>query len=169
MSQPRSQNQSPLRAVLVVFTVVLVLVGAVVLPPLVNANRFRAKLATSLSAALGRPVQLIHVTLRLLPRPGFAFENLEVAEDPAFGAEPVMRAASVTVGVRLLPLWRGRIEVATISLDQASLNVARNAAGHWNFESLLQRTAQLPATLPTARPSMTTGTDSPSPNRRTVA
>ena len=146
MHESRRTSRWPILLVLLVLTVVC----AVVLPPLVNANRLRGRLATSLSAALGRPVQMDNVTLRLLPRPGFAFENLEVAEDPAFGAEPVMRAASVTVGVRLLPLWRGRIEVATVSLDQASVNLARNREGRWNFESLLQRTSQLPAQLPTA-------------------
>jgi AsmA protein len=139
------------RGLILFVGLVLLVVCAVVLPPLVNANRLRGRLATSLSSALGRPVQMDNVTLRLLPRPGFAFENLEVAEDPAFGAEPVMRAATVTVGVRLLPLWRGRIELATVTLDQASLNVARNSEGRWNFESLLERTSQLPAQLPTAQ------------------
>jgi AsmA protein len=147
---PSQSSGHRYRGLLIFLLVVLLVIGAVMLPPLVNANRLRGRLAGSLSAELGRPVQMDNVTLRLLPRPGFAFDNLEVAGDPAFGEEPVMRAASVTVGVRLLPLWRGRIEVATVTLDQASLNVERNQQGRWNFEDLLQRTSQLPAQLPTA-------------------
>jgi AsmA protein len=139
----------PYRWLLVLLLLVLVIIGALVVPPLVNANRLRGKLVSSLSAALGRPVRLENVSLRLLPRPGFAFDNLEVAEDPNFGSEPVMRAANVVVGLRLLPLWRGQMEVATISLNEASVNLARSADGHWNFESVLERTSQLPARLPT--------------------
>lgn len=137
------------RWALVLLLLGLLVLGAAVVPPLVNANRLRGRLVSSLSSALGRPVRLDNVSLRLLPRPGLAFENLEVAEEPGFGAEPVIRASSVVVGLRLLPLWRGRMEVATISLNEASVNLARNADGHWNFESVLERTSQLPARLPT--------------------
>lgn len=133
------------RGWIVLTSIALALACGIILPPLVNANRFRARLAHDLSAALGRPVQMDNVRLRLLPRPGFDFENFEVAAEPQFGAEPVVRAAEVTVGIRLLPLWRGRIEVATISLTDASLNIERNHQGQWNFSSLLERTAQLPA------------------------
>ncbi len=137
--------------------VVLAVVSAVVLPPLINANRLRGKLAAGLSAELGRPVRMDSVRVRLLPRPGFEIDNLEVADDPAFGAEPVLRAASVTAAVRLLPLWRARLEVATISMREVSLNITRNAAGRWNFESILERTAQLPAAARGARPTGTAG------------
>jgi len=139
------------RGWIAVVLIVLVVVCGIVLPPLVNANRFRASLSRELGAALGRPVQMENVSLRLLPRPGFDFENFEVAAEPQFGAEPVVRAAKVTVYIRLLPLWRGRVEVATISLQDASLNVARNAAGQWNFAALLERTSQLPAQTPTGK------------------
>jgi len=143
------ENPHSYRWLLVLILLVLVVVGALVVPPLVNANRLRGRLVSSLSGALGRPVRLENVSLRLLPRPGLAFDNLEVAEDPKFGSEPVMRASNVVVGLRLLPLWRGQMEVATISLNEASVNLARNADGHWNFESVLERTSQLPARLPT--------------------
>jgi hypothetical protein len=137
--------------------VVLAVVSAVVLPPLINANRLRGRLAAGLSAELGRPVTMDSVRVRLLPRPGFEIDNLVVAEDPAFGAEPVLRAANVTAAVRLLPLWRARIEVATISMREVSLNINRDAEKKWNFESILERTAQLPATARGARPTGTAG------------
>jgi hypothetical protein len=140
------------RGWIVLAGIALALTCGIVLPPLVSANHFRARLAGDLSAALGRPVQMDNVRLRLLPRPGFDFGNFEVDAEPRFGAEPVVRAAKVTVGIRLLPLWRGRIEVATVSLQDASLNVERNAGGEWNFASLLERTAQLPRRLPAAQP-----------------
>jgi AsmA protein len=151
MTDELAEQETPhsYRWLLVLALLALVVVGALVVPPLVNANRLRGRLVSSLSGALGRPVRLENVSLRLLPRPGLAFDNLEVAEDPKFGAEPVMRASNVVVGLRLLPLWRGQMEVATISLNEASVNLARNPDGHWNFESVLERTSQLPARLPT--------------------
>ena len=42
------------------------------------------------------------VELRLLPRPGFVITDLTVEEDPAYGAEPVLHANTVTAAIRLL-------------------------------------------------------------------
>ena len=66
----------------------------------------------SISAAVGRSVDIGSVHLRLLPRPGFDLENLVVYDDPAFGAEPMLRAGEVTADLRLTSLVRGRLEIA---------------------------------------------------------
>jgi hypothetical protein len=88
------------------------------------------------------------VHLRFLPRPGFEFENLIIHDDAAFGAEPLLRSPDVTAWLRLLPLLRGRIEIASLNLDEASVNLTRNLQGKWNLEDLLERTARIP-TAPT--------------------
>ena len=53
---------------------------------------------------VGRPVDIGSVHVRLLPRPGFDLENLVVYDDPAFGAEPMLRASEVTADLRLTSL-----------------------------------------------------------------
>jgi hypothetical protein len=88
--------------------------------------------------------------MRLLPRPGFEIEDLVVEENPAFGAEPILRCAHVTAYVRLLSLWRGRLEIARIAFEEPSLNLVRNVQGRWNFDSVLKQAAQLP-NAPTAQ------------------
>jgi uncharacterized protein involved in outer membrane biogenesis len=64
--------------------------------------------------------------------------DLTVEEDPAYGAEPVLHANTVAASIRLLSLWRGRLEIDTISVDEASLNVVRTGPGQWNLDSLLR-------------------------------
>lgn len=82
------------------------------------------------------------VTVRLLPRPGFELQNFVVHDDPAFSAEPMLRADQVIAALRVSSLFRGRIEIARLILTEPSLNLVRNGDGHWNLESLLERTAQ---------------------------
>jgi hypothetical protein len=53
----------------------------------------------------------------------------------------VLHANTVTASIRLLSLWRGRLEIGTISLDEASLNVVRTAEGRWNLDSLFRTAA----------------------------
>jgi hypothetical protein len=119
-----------------------VLVAIIVLPPLISISRYKNRIATALSNSLGRPVHLSGVELRLLPRPGFVITDLTVQEDPAFGAEPVLHANEVKAAIRLFPLWRGRLEISRISVDEASLNLVHTSAGRWNMESLFHTAAQ---------------------------
>ena len=119
-----------------------ILVSLIVIPPLVSINRYKTRIAAALSASLGRPVHLSGVELRLFPRPGFVISNLTVEEDPAYGAEPVLHANEVTAAVRLWSLWRGRLEISRISVDEASLNLVRTADGRWNLDTLFRIAAQ---------------------------
>jgi hypothetical protein len=130
-----------------------VILAVLLVPPLVSIRRYKSQITHLMSTSLGRPVRLSSVELRLLPRPGFVLTDLTVEEDPAYGSEPVLHADSVTASIRLLSLWRGRVEIGTISVDDASLNLVRTTAGRWNVESLF-RTAAAQAAPPagSARP-----------------
>jgi hypothetical protein len=131
-----------------------VVVGLVVLlallPPLLNVNRLQRRIATSMSASLGRPVHLDRVSLHVLPVPGFTLQNLVVSEDPAFGSEPVIRANTVEVTLRPTSLWRRQVEFSSIKFVEPSLNLVRNALGEWNIQSLLMHAASVD-TAPTAQ------------------
>jgi AsmA protein len=109
-----------------------------------GASRLKSRIIYSISAAVGRPVDIGSVHIRLLPRPGFDLENLAVYDDPAFGAEPMLRATEVTADLRLTALARGHLEIARLDLTEPSLNLAHREGGQWNVASLLQRPALIP-------------------------
>jgi hypothetical protein len=132
-------------------TLLVVVLGLLLLPPFVNVNRYRKRVTDDLSRALGRSVTVSNIELKLLPRPGLALSNFVVAEDPGYGAEPMLRAATVTAYIRLTSLWRGRLEIGTLDLDNPSLNLVRRSDGHWNLEELVERTSQ-GASAPTTKP-----------------
>jgi hypothetical protein len=115
-----------------------------------GANRLRARIVASISLAVGRSVDVSAVNIRVLPQPGFDLEGFVMRDDPAFGAEPVMRAQEVTAVLRVIPLLRGKLEVARLNLSEPSINLVRNQAGDWNLEGLLQRTAEV-AVAPTGK------------------
>ncbi len=128
----------------IVLAVLLLAVVAFVLPPLVNISRYQHRIANAIGRSLGRPVHISSVKLRLLPLPGFEFSGFSVEEDPHFGSEPILHSASVVAYLRLLSLWRGRLEVSRIHFDDASLNLVRDPNGAWNLGSILVQAAQIP-------------------------
>jgi hypothetical protein len=115
-----------------------------------GANRMRTRIVNSISLALGRPVDVAAVHLRLLPHPGFDLENFVIHDDPAFSAEPMLRAQEVTAALRITSLLRGRLEISRLNLIEPSLNLVRNAEGHWNLENLVERTERI-AVAPTSK------------------
>ncbi len=131
---------------LLIFIVLLAL-----LPPLITVNRYQRRIASSISASLGRPVHLDNVTLTLLPMPGFTLDNFVVDEDPAFGSEPVIRSNSVRATLRVSSLWSRRVEFSSISFgDSTSMNLVHLPDGRWNVGSILLQAAQI-AAAPTAQ------------------
>jgi uncharacterized protein involved in outer membrane biogenesis len=115
-----------------------------------GANRLRSRIINSISLAVGRPVDVAAVRIRLLPQPGFELENFVVHDDPAFSAEPMLRAQEVTASLRVTSLLRGRLEIARLNLTEPSLNLVRDAEGHWNLEKLIERTEKI-AVAPTSK------------------
>ena len=126
----------------------LVLLALFLIRP--GASRLKTRIIYSISAAVGRPVDIGSVHLRVLPRPGFDLNNLIVYDDPEFGAEPMLRASEVTAALRLTSLFRGRLEISRLDLTDPSLNLARRENGRWNLQNILERTARLPL-APTAK------------------
>ena len=130
---------------------VIVIALGFLVPPSINLNRFRTKLSGSLSRSLGRQVSVQDVRLRLLPLPGFTFRQLRISDDE-FSAEPILQTGDEEgiATLRIASLWRGRFEIASVSLTQASLNLVRDASGHWNMERLVNRAAEVPS-APTSK------------------
>lgn len=147
-SRPAHRHEKALRW----FALVLILgvLAAAFVLPLININRYQRMIADTIARSLGHPVHLGSVKLQLLPHPGLAISDFVVDENADFGAEPLLRSPSVTVSVRLTSLWRGRLEVSRIDLDEASVNLVHNADGQWNFASLLEQASRL-SNAPTAQ------------------
>ncbi len=126
----------------------VLLIGFLV--PLINLGRYHRTIADSLTRSLGHTVHLSSINLTVFPLPGLVIHDFVVEEDPAFGAEPLLRAPEVTVHFRLSSLWNQRLEISRIDLDDASVNLVRDPAGSWNFSSLLLQASRT-ATAPTAQ------------------
>ena len=119
----------------------LALLVVLFVPPFISVSRYTSRITSLMAASLGRPVRLSSVRVRLLPRPGFVLYDLTVEEDPGFGAEPLLYANTVTASIRLLSLWRGKLELSVVSVDEASLNLVRSPEGSWNLDSLFRTSA----------------------------
>src|SRR5271169_5558075 len=117
----------PIKIAAIVVAVLLVIVIA--LPFLVDVNSFRPRLESELSAALGRDVKVGNLGLSILSGSVTA-ENLSIADDPAFGKDPFVKAKQLKVGVEMMPLiFSKTLHITEIILDQPEISLVRSAAG----------------------------------------
>lgn len=134
----------------IAITVAGLLVIAALIPFLIPADRFKTLIVTELRKALGREVTVEHAELTLLPGPGIVLKNVIIQEDPQFSQNPFLRLNLFRVRVKILPLLTGKIDIASLNLDRPELQLIKNQAGRWNYESLalLSTPAQSAPTSP---------------------
>lgn len=120
---------------LAIVAIVLV-VTLLSLPFLISVDRFRPVLESELTKALGREVKIGALRLAVLSG-GVAADDLSVADDPSFSAEPFLLAKSLRVGVDLWPLIVSRkLNVRALTIDQPRIALVESASGKWNFSGL---------------------------------
>jgi hypothetical protein len=121
--------------------VLLVIAGVVA--PYWSADRFAERIRSGIESALGRRVELGDVRFNLFTGPGFSISKVVIHEDPAFGREPFAYVGSLEARPSLWALLGGKLEFASLQLDDTSVNLTRaesDAGTAWNFAELLRRT-----------------------------
>src|SRR5580765_6751332 len=117
--------------------IAILIVIAIALPFVIDANTFRPKLEAELTDALGRQVKVGNLSLSLLSG-GVRADNISIADDPQFSKAPFVQAKSLKVGVEMIPLIFSRIlNVTELTLDQPQISLVKSENGEkWNFSSL---------------------------------
>ena len=116
--------------------VLLLVLAVLILPFFIDANQYRPKIEAMLTQALNRKVDIGNVRLSLLSG-GVSVDDVAIADDPAFGSVPFLKAKGITVGVELMPLIFSRqLNVTGLTIDTPAVTLLRNPAGVWNFSSL---------------------------------
>jgi AsmA protein len=114
----------------------------IALPFLINVNKFRPKVESEASAALGRQVTIANLSLSIFSG-SLRADNITIADDPAFSKAPFVLAKSLKVGVELMPLiFSKQLNVTDITLEAPQITLLKTTNGKWNFSSIGGASAQ---------------------------
>ncbi len=109
-------------------------------------------LQTALSEKVGREVRIGKLSLSLFAGRVWA-DEIEIAEDPAFGSTPFLKASGLAVGVQLKPLvFEKRLLVDEIVIESPDLRLIQNQRMQWNFASLGGTESKVPEAPDGAQP-----------------
>src|SRR5689334_19883452 len=127
-----------MKRLLVVLGVIfgLLIVAVLAVPLFIIVDSFRPKLEKSLSASLNRQVQIGKLSASLLSG-GASATDISISDDPAFNKGAFLKASSVNIGLKLMPLiFSHEVDVTGITVKQPDIVLLKNAAGKWNYSSL---------------------------------
>ncbi len=113
----------------------LAAVGLLSLYLLVKPEKLRPVLEQQLSEALQRPVRVGSLSFGVLPV-ALAASQVSIGEDARFGEGAFATAEVLRVRPQVLPLLRGNVVVDSLAVEGPKIELRRNAAGTWNYESL---------------------------------
>ena len=139
-------------AMVVVVLVVVIVAAILALPHLIDINHYRGQIQAQLQERLNRPVQLGNMSLGVFPLRA-EIQNVVIGENPGFaGNIPFAQVGELDVSIALLPLLSKNIEVDSLKLKQAKIEIIRNAQGVWNFSTAGNAPAAAPAQPVTSGP-----------------
>ena len=129
-----------LKWIAIVVAIIIVLI--LVLPFVINVNDFRPRIESELTNALGRKVTVGNLSLSLWSG-SLAADNIAIADDPAFGNAPFVKAESLNVGVNMVPLICSKtLEIRDITLTRPQVSLLRKPDGKWNFSTIGSQPSQ---------------------------
>jgi len=134
-----------MKIVVGMLVLVVLLVGVVLtLPFLIDLNKYQVQYKPLIEEALNRKVQLQDIRLTVWPRIGARVTGFAVLDDPAFSVDPFASLSSLDVGVKLMPLLSGKVEVEEITLRQPVITVIKNKNGVLNASTIGRKGVAVP-------------------------
>ena len=124
----------PLLVLVAAFLLAVVAVGIFIAT--FDAERYRPLLVSQLEQALGKPVQLDRLALGWRQGIALQLDGFAILDDAGAGREPLLHVDSASALVRLMPLFRKEVQVASVVLGQPRIHVSRDAQGDLNVLGL---------------------------------
>jgi len=116
---------------------VLLLIAVIAVPMFLDPNDYKQQMITEFRQQTGRELLIDgDLDLRLFPWLGLETGAMTIGNADGFGDEPFATLAGSEIAVKVLPLFKGRLETGTITLKGLQLNLARDAKGRGNWEGL---------------------------------
>jgi AsmA protein len=121
---------------------ILLIVVALALPFLIDANQFKPRVEAEAAKALGREVKVGSLSLSIFSG-GVKAENLSIAENPAYGKGQFLTAKGMEIGVEMMPLITSRkLNVQSFTIEQPEVTLIHGTNGKWNVSTLGGNTSE---------------------------
>jgi AsmA-like C-terminal region len=100
------------------------------------ASRNSDRLLAAVGRGLGRDVHVDAIGFTVRGGAGVVLSGVRIADDPAFGSDPFLTTARIELRLHLGPLFRRRLVVDRVLIDEPVVNLVRDKSGRMNVDTL---------------------------------
>jgi AsmA protein len=137
---------------LAVVVVVLILI-AIVVPLLIPADAYRGRIVQAVQSATGRELRIEGpLSFSILPSIAIEANNVALANAPGVAPKDMMTLGKLQVGLKLLPLLGGDVEIGKFVLVDPVVHLEIDKAGRPNWDFSTTPPQAPPAAGPAAKP-----------------
>ncbi|MBI1208935.1 MAG: AsmA family protein [Azospirillum sp.] len=116
--------------------VVVLAAGLLVVPRMIDWNRYKGQIAAEISTLTGREVTLRGaLALTLLPTPTLSASDVEIASLPGATGPAMARLGRIDASVGVFPLLAGRVDIESVVLVDPVVTLEVTADGRRTWES----------------------------------
>lgn len=118
--------------------IALIVVAAITIPIFFDPNDYKSQIVAQVEQETGRKFQLDgNLKLSVFPWLGIEIDGMTFGNAAGFGEQPMIKSGLVQARVKLLPLLKKNIEMDTVTLKDATVNLGRDESGKSNWDDLL--------------------------------
>lgn len=118
-----------------IFVVVVLAALAVVVPMLINIDRYRPRVAQQIEETTGKPVEISRLTLQPFPSVSIRVDDFSMGNPDGFPQGTFVKTRRIFAVVDAGALWERKVIIKSLELDDPVLNLLQDARGRWNFEN----------------------------------
>jgi len=119
----------------VVFLVLLVVGLAIVIPILIDVDRYRPQVIAHIQEATGKPAEIGHLALTFFPSVSIRVDDFRLGNPPGFPQGDVVKARRIYAVVDATALWHRQVVIKSLELNDLAINLLSDVRGKWNFEN----------------------------------
>lgn len=124
----------------VVLTLALLLAAvlavlAVVVPRLVDVDRYRPDVVAQIEKTTGKRTEIGHLSLSILPTLSIRVDEFDLANPPGFPEGHLLTARRIYAVVDAAALWQRQIVIKSLQLEQPAVHLLSDLQGRRNFDN----------------------------------
>lgn len=136
----------------------LVLLGVLLVPRLVDINRYRPQVAALLESKTGKPARIGRLGLTLFPHLAIQVDDFVLGNPKGFPRGDFFKSQRIYALLQARPLLHRKIVIQSLIVEGPVIHLLSNAAGRWNFENPPAPPTEKPGTPSGGGPSFSLGT-----------
>ncbi len=126
---------------LLVILLVVVVGLAIIIPLLVDVDRYRPEIVAHIQEETGKPAQIGHLALTILPQVAIRVDDFALGNPQGFPAGDFVKAKEIYVVVDTSALLNHKVVINSLELDNPTIHLLSDVHGKWNFENPPSKTA----------------------------